>query len=678
MSDKSQLLERLQSLQAQISEYSYKYYVLDDPSVPDAEYDRLLRELQAIEQANPEFITPDSPTQRVGAKPDSGFAEVQHEVRMLSLDNAMNEEEFFDFDRKVQERLAGKDSAEQEIEYVCEPKLDGLAISLLYEDGVLVRAATRGDGTVGENITLNARTIASIPLRLRGKNLPKQLEARGEVFMPKDIFESINAAAIEAQTKTFANPRNAAAGSLRQLDPAITAKRQLAFYAYSMGLVSNDLKLADSHYLRLQQLKGFGFPVSNEVKLTHGKLESKDFFDDILNRRTELAYEIDGVVCKVNSILDQEKLGFVARAPRWAIALKFPAQEELSRLLDVDFQVGRTGAITPVARLQPTLVGGVIVSNATLHNMDEIKRLGIQIGDSVVIRRAGDVIPQIASVVLEKRGSDTQIIIEPSECPVCGSDVAKGQDEAVLRCLGGFTCSAQRNESIKHFVSRKALNIDGLGDKLVETLSELGLVKNLSDLFRLSHGDIANIERMGEKSASNLIAAIELSKKTTLAKFIYGLGIREVGEVTAKNLAEHFLTMEQLQKASRTELEAVEDVGPIVAKHLSLFFSNTVNTDEIDALIRLGVNWPAIEKKSQEELPFNGEIVVITGSFEGVNRNQAKETLGSLGAKVAGSVSKKTTLLIAGDKAGSKLKKAQDLGIKIVGLDFLLELMGKS
>lgn len=659
-----QELERLRSL---INNYNYQYYVLDDPSVPDAEYDRLYRELSKLEAEHPSLITDDSPTQRVGAKPDTGFAEVVHELPMLSLDNAMDSDEMKSFNRRVKERLAQSD----DIEYVCEAKLDGLAISLLYENGLLTRAATRGDGSQGENITLNARTIRSIPLKLRTNNPPLRLEVRGEVFMLKSSFEAINEEARNTGAKVFANPRNAAAGSLRQLDPQITAKRNLSFYAYSMGLVSDDFKLADKHFARLEQIKELGLPVSSEVKVVEGILGCLEYYEDIAERRDSLEYEIDGVVNKVNRIALQDRLGFVARAPRWAIAHKFPAQEEITQLQGVDFQVGRTGALTPVARLEPVSVGGVTVSNATLHNMDEIARLGVKIKDSVVIRRAGDVIPQVVSVILDRRPDDAEAIEVPKQCPVCGSAVERTEGEAVIRCTGGLVCSSQRNEAIKHFASRKAIDIDGLGDKLVEIFTEKGFVKSISDLYRLTKEQIAGLDRMGEKSADNLLTALEKSKTTTLPKFLYALGIREVGEVTAKNLANHFYTVDAVMNAEVEALEAVSDVGPIVAQHIKAFFENSDNRQQVKELIKLGLMWPDIVAKSDDELPLKDNTYVITGSFEGVSRSEIKEKLESLGAKVAGSVSKKTTALIAGEKAGSKLSKAESLGIEVLDISFV-------
>lgn len=659
-----QELERLRSL---IDDYNYQYYVQDNPSIPDAEYDRLYRQLSELESSHPEYVSDNSPTQRVGSKPDSGFAEVHHELPMLSLDNAMTSDEMVSFNRRISERI----NTSSTIEYVCEPKLDGLAISLLYENGLLIRAATRGDGSQGENITLNARTIRSIPLKLRIDNPPERFEVRGEVFMLKASFEALNKDARANDAKVFANPRNAAAGSLRQLDPKVTAKRNLSFYAYSMGLVSDDFKLEDSHYGRLEQIQKLGFPVSPEVKLAQGIEGCLEYYTDIAERRDDLDYEIDGVVNKVNDINLQERLGFVARAPRWAIAHKFPAQEEITQLLGVDFQVGRTGALTPVARLEPVSVGGVTVSNATLHNMDEIERLDVKVKDFVIIRRAGDVIPQVVSIINERRPNDATTIKAPLQCPVCESPVERAEGEAVIRCTGGLVCSSQRNESLKHFASRKALDVDGLGNKLIETLSEQGFVKSISDLFRVTKEQLISLERMGEKSADNLLNALEVSKSTTLPKFLYSLGIREVGEVTAKNVANHFLTIESVMSAAQEELESVSDVGPIVAQHICAFFDNEENRQQVAELIELGVHWPEIKKKSDDELPLKGKTYVITGSFEGVSRTEIKEKLELLGAKVSGSVSKNTSALVAGEKAGSKLTKAESLGIEVLGADFL-------
>ncbi|WP_144394054.1 NAD-dependent DNA ligase LigA [Pleionea sediminis] len=661
--------QRVNELRKAINEHNYAYYVLDEPSVPDAEYDRLLRELQALEQEHPELISSDSPTQRVGAKVETSFEKVEHLRPMLSLDNVFNDDELNAFSKRVNERLVTSDP----VAYVCEPKLDGSAVSLIYEEGKLVKAATRGDGRVGEDITANVRTIKNVPLTLRG-DFPKLVEVRGEVFMPKQSFEEHNALARESGEKVFANPRNAAAGSLRQKDPSISAKRNLSIYVYSLGLAEG-IELANSHYQRLLQIKEWGLPICPEIKCVNGINETLKYYHSILDKRNDLPYEIDGVVYKVDSIDAQEKLGFVARAPRWAIAHKFPAQEEITTLEKVEFQVGRTGAITPVARLTPVFVGGVTVSNATLHNMDEIKRLDVHQGDTVIIRRAGDVIPQVVSVVLERRPENASSVEMPTHCPVCDSPVEREADQAIYRCTGGLFCSAQRKESVKHFASRKAMDIDGLGDKLVEQLSEAEVIKSLADLYRLTQEQLESMERMGEKSASNLIAAIEKSKSTTFGKFIYALGIREVGEVTAQTLANELKTIEQLTQATEEQLLELSDIGPVVAHHIVSFFDNDENVKIIEDLIELGVHWPAIVEKSADEMPLKGKTIVLTGTFETMSRNVAKEKLVELGAKVSGSVSSKTSVVYAGPGAGSKLKKAQDLNIPVEDEEALLKVI---
>jgi len=664
--------EQIKQLKAQIENYNYQYYVLDNPTIPDAEYDRLMRELIALEEANPELKSADSPSQKVGGMALAAFDKVNHEVPMLSLDNAFDEEEFYAFDKRMKDRL--KDSSD--LAFCCEPKLDGLAVSILYENGVLVRAATRGDGQVGENITENVKTIRNVPLRLRGESIPARLEVRGEVFIDDKGFTKLNQTQQDKGDKTFANPRNAAAGSLRQLDPKITASRPLMLYAYSTGVVE-DFELAETHYEQLMQLKEWGLPVCPEIRTADNAKDAFAYYSDILARRATLGYEIDGVVIKVNDKAIQQTLGFVARAPRWAIACKFPAQEELTTLLDVEFQVGRTGAITPVARLEPVYVGGVTVSNATLHNADEIARLGVHIGDTVIIRRAGDVIPQVASVVLERRPSDAKEIVFPNTCPVCDSHVERIEGEAVARCSGGLVCEAQRKEAIKHFASRKALDVDGLGDKVVEQLVDRQLIQTPADLFALSQGHIESLERMGPKSAENLVAALEKAKQTTLAKFLYSLGIREVGEATAQNLANHYKTLEALQNASIEGLQDVSDVGEIVAKHVFYFFKEEHNQAVINALIAAGLHWPAIEEKSQDQMPLDGLTYVLTGTLNQMGRNEAKAKLQALGAKVSGSISAKTHALIAGEKAGSKLTKAQDLGVDVLTEDDMLALFAK-
>lgn len=670
-----QATQRVAELHQTLNRYNYQYYVLDEPTVPDAEYDRLMRELVELETAFPLLKMPDSPSQRVGGEALKAFSQVTHQVPMLSLDNVFGHDEWLAFVKRVQDRL----KSDKEIALCAEPKLDGLAVSLRYEEGLLVQAATRGDGTTGENITENVKTIKSVPLRLNGDNIPEVIEVRGEVFMPKASFEQLNAQAIQKGEKTFANPRNAAAGSLRQLDSKITAKRSLAFYAYGLGYVEvqgqeADEWLSNSHFGRLEQLKTLGFPMCPEVKLLEKSADVEAFYQDILAKRDALSYEIDGTVFKVDSIELQQQLGFVARAPRWATAYKFPAQEEITILEDVEFQVGRTGAITPVARLKPVFVGGVTVSNATLHNRDEIERLGVKIKDTVIIRRAGDVIPQIVSVVLEKRPEEAKDVEFPSECPVCQSAVQRLEGEAVLRCTGGLFCGAQRKEAIKHFASRKAIDIDGLGDKLVEQLVDENLIKTPADLFSLTELQVSTMERMGQKSALKLVNAIETAKETSLAKFIYALGIREVGETTAANLAQHFLTFDALRLANAEQLQQVPDVGEVVARNIVQFFAQPHNIEVVDKLVGI-MSWPDIEVKAENEQPLIGLTYVLTGTLSQLNRNDAKALLQSLGAKVSGSVSAKTDYLVAGEKAGSKLSKAQELGVKVLTEDDLVQLL---
>lgn len=666
------VVAEVNDLHTQLNQANYQYYVLDDPQLPDAQYDRLFHRLKELETQYPQLLTPDSPTQRVGAAPLSHFDQVTHEVAMLSLDNAFNEQDMRDFNRRILDRLKQTDA----VTYACEPKLDGIAVSLLYENGVLVRAATRGDGAVGENITQNIRTVPSIPLKLLGDDFPPVLEVRGEVYMPKKGFEAFNEKARANDEKLFVNPRNAAAGSLRQLDPKITASRPLEFCCYSLGRVDGAV-LPNTHSAILNLFSRWGFKINPEMKVVNGIEGCLEYYDNLAQKRNDLAYEIDGIVFKVDDINFQQQLGFVSRAPRWAIAHKFPAQEEMTLLKDVEFQVGRTGAITPVARLEPVFVGGVTVSNATLHNMDEIQRLDVCIGDTVIIRRAGDVIPQIVSVVQEKRPQDAKSIVFPKSCPVCESHVERIEGEAVSRCSGGLVCAAQRKEAIKHFASRKAMDIDGLGDKLVEQLVDEGLIESFLDLYSLKLADVANLERMAEKSAQNLLEAIEASKQTTLAKFLYALGIREVGVATAQNLVNHFLDLRALVKADLEALLEVDDVGPIVAKHILSFFAEPHNQKIIDGLLNIGITWPAIEKKDSSELPLAGQTYVVTGTLASMGRDQAKEYLQRLGAKVAGSVSAKTSGLVAGEKAGSKLSKAQDLNITILDEDAFLALLSE-
>ncbi|TKB57319.1 NAD-dependent DNA ligase LigA [Ferrimonas aestuarii] len=669
---KNQIAELSQALE----HHNHLYYVLDTPSIPDVEYDRMMRELQQLEQAHPEYRSDNSPSARVGGAALDKFNQITHRVPMLSLDNAMNEEEFIAFYERVT-TLAG----DNELTLCCEPKLDGLAVSLMYENGELVSAATRGDGAVGEDITQNVRTIAAIPLRLQGQDYPDTLEVRGEVFMPLAGFNAFNERAAAKGEKTFANPRNAAAGSLRQLDSKITATRPLSFYAYSLGVVEGEKQpLPESHFEQLSQLKLWGLPMSPEVKRVTGQQQAIAYFNDILARRSELPYEIDGVVNKVDALPLQRQLGFVARAPRWAIASKFPAQEEITLLEEVEFQVGRTGAITPVARLKPIFVGGVTVSNATLHNADEIARLGVMVGDSVIIRRAGDVIPQIVSVVTERRPDDAKSIEFPERCPVCDSEIERVEGEAVARCGGGLVCQAQRKEAIKHFASRKALDVDGMGDKIVEQLVDKELVETPADLFSLSASTLTMLERMGTKSAQKLVDALQASKATTLPKFLYSLGIREVGEATAANLARHFTTLEAVANADIDALIEVDDVGTIVAQQVHHFFRQPHNQEVIAALVdpeRAGIHWPEIEAVSEDAQPLKGQTWVLTGSLSQLSRSEAKAGLESLGAKVSGSVSKKTHCVVAGEKAGSKLTKAQELGIEVWDEGKLVELLGQ-
>jgi len=654
-------LQYYRQLIDKINQYDYEYYVLDEPSVPDAEYDRLVQEIKRLEAEHPDWTVPESPTQRVAGKADSAFQPVQHLSPMLSLDNVFSEEEFAQFCQRVATLV--KQSGE-ELTWTCEPKLDGLAINLIYKNGILERAATRGDGETGEDVTQNVKTIASLPLKLRGEP-PQLLEIRGEVFMSKAQFEALNESARAQGDKIFANPRNAAAGSLRQLDPAITAARKLSIFLYGIGQ-SDDGQLPTSHYERLMQLKDWGLPVCPQIERVHTYRAALDYYQRILATRDELPYEIDGVVIKLDDIKLQQQAGYVARAPRWAIAYKFPAQEEITQLKRVDFQVGRTGAITPVARLEPVMVGGVTVSNATLHNMDEIQRLGLMNGDFVVIRRAGDVIPQVVSVVRDRRPETATPVQVPESCPVCQSPVEREPEQAIYRCTGGLVCDAQRKEGLKHFASRKAMNIEGLGDKLIETLCDKGLVQNAADLYKLTVEQVQSLERMGKKSASNIIHAIERSKSTTLSRFIYALGIREVGEVTAKILARELGSLEAIMSSDVDSLQALPDVGPIVATHIRSFFDNELNQQVIAELIAAGVHWPNVEIASKEHLPLDGQTWVITGTLRDFTRQECKELLESLGAKVSGSVSSRTTALLAGDKAGSKLSKAKQLGVAIV------------
>lgn len=659
----------LEQLRSDINYHNHRYHGLDDPQISDAEYDRLMQQLKNIEAEHPELITPDSPTQRVGAAPLSEFVTVVHEMPMLSLDNAFSDDDLLAFNKRLQDRL----KSAEEIEFACEVKLDGIAVSLIYRDGILERGATRGDGTNGEDITQNVRTISSIPLRLLGAGYPGVLEVRGEIYMPKAGFNAFNEKALAAGEKLFVNPRNAAAGSLRQLDSRITAARPLEMCAYSVGLVEGG-DVPNRHTDILKALQAWGFLINRELQVAKNIDECLQYYRHIQEKRSALAYDIDGIVFKVNSRELQETLGFISRAPRWAVAYKFPAQEETTLLQDVEFQVGRTGAVTPVARLQPVFVGGVTVSNATLHNRDEINRLGIKIGDTVVVRRAGDVIPQIVAVIESKRPADAREIIFPTHCPVCGSPVETLPGEAVARCDGGLICAAQRKEAIKHYVSRKAMNVEGLGDKLVEQLVDLNMINTIADIYSLSREQLANLERMGEKSADNILAALETSKKTTLAKFIYALGIREVGESTARNFARHFGTFEAFATADELNLQQVTDVGPVVAHFAYEFFQQENNRQAIEQLKTAGIQWPD-EVATATDAPLLGLTYVLTGSLEIFSRDDAKAHLLALGAKVSGSVSAKTDYVVAGPGAGSKLQKAEELGINVLTEEDLLALL---
>ncbi len=749
--------QRVEQLRRAIEHHNYRYYVLDDPEVSDSEYDRLLRELQQLEHDHPELLTPDSPTQRVGAEPLESFATLAHRVPMLSLENAFGEDELRDFDRRaceglmdsiVQEFLAGQGIAElaelaheQErcepllalvraglgsganknllaairalcadmrdslgtanpknrarwvkevsprfrkqlrgigaahlaLDYSAEPKMDGVAVNLLYIGGELTQAATRGDGVYGEDVTLNVRTIRSVPLRLRGKEHPREFEVRGEVYMPIVGFKKMNVAAAAAGEKSFVNPRNAAAGSLRQLDPRVTARRPLAFFCYGVGAVA-DGELPASHGATLDLLSDWGLPVSPLRRLVSGAEGCLAYFAELGAQRAALAYEIDGVVYKLDRVDLQQRLGQVARAPRWALAHKFPAQEEMTRLLAIEVQVGRTGALTPVARLEPVFVGGVTVTNATLHNEDEVRRKDVRVGDTVIVRRAGDVIPEVAGVVRERRPADALEFTMPEHCPVCGSAVVRSPGEAVARCSGTLVCAAQRKGAILHFASRRAMDIEGLGEKLVDQLIGGDLVRSVADLYGLKLAPLAELERMGEKSAQNLLAAIERSKATTLSRFLFALGIREVGESTALALAEHFRDLEPLMAADEESLRLVPDVGPVVAAHIVRFFRQAENLAVVRRLVAAGVRWP-LRKGEARDLPLHGKIVVLTGTLATMTREQAKERLRRLGAKVAGSVSRRTDYLVAGADGGSKLAKAEELGVEILDEQALLRLI---
>ncbi|WOJ93991.1 NAD-dependent DNA ligase LigA [Congregibacter variabilis] len=667
MSQPDDVQAKVEALRAQLERWSHQYYVLDDPKVPDQDYDKALRELQELEAQYPELKDPSSPTQRVGAAPLGAFESVAHPMPMLSLDNAFSDEELSAFLQRVVDRL----DVETLPELVAEPKLDGIAVSLIYRQGVLARAATRGDGTHGEDITLNVRTIGSVPLKLRGDKWPELVEIRGEIFMPRAGFEAFNEQARRDGEKPFVNPRNAAAGSLRQLDSRITARRPLAFCAYASGQHPED-DWPKSHWDVLQLFCSWGVPISRYAERLSSLEDCVDYYQRLGEQRDSLSFDIDGIVYKVNDFEAQRKLGFVARAPRWSIARKFPAQEAVTRVTGVEFQVGRTGAITPVARLEPVFVGGVTVSNATLHNMDEIGRLELHHGDTVVVRRAGDVIPQVVSVIEERRSAGATRIEAPNACPVCASGVERVAGEATLRCSGGLGCPAQLKAAIRHFASRRAMDIDGLGEKLIEQMVDAGLVRDVSDLFKLEPEALLKLDRVGQKSAAKLLRAIESSRKTTLPRFVFALGIREVGEATALALAKHFGSIEAIASADLDSLLEVPDVGPVVAEHLLAFFSSHANQQVLERLLGAGVVWPVIATTEDVSGPLEGQTWVVSGKLESQSREEAEETLRSLGARTAKSVSAKTSVLLAGPGAGSKLTKAQSLGIEIIDeQDFL-------
>lgn len=660
---------RIAQLRAEIERHNHLYYVLDEPSIPDAEYDKLFRELQSLEAQHPELLTVDSPTQRVGGVPLKMFAEVHHRTAMLSLNNAFSEEEVRAFDARIREALDVT-----EVEYAVEPKFDGLAVTLNYRNGVLVQGATRGDGSVGEEVTENLRTVHSIPLRL--KETIRDVEIRGEVLMFKRDFAKLNEAQRAKGDKEFVNPRNAAAGALRQLDARITASRRLSFFAYGMGICEG-VALPAQHSKQMDLLQQWGVAVAQQRRVVRGVEGLLNYYREIGSQRAELPFDIDGVVYKVNDTVLQQQLGYVSRAPRFAVAHKFPAEEAMTTLLDIEVQVGRTGALTPVARLAPVFVGGVTVTNATLHNEDEIRRKDVRIGDIVIVRRAGDVIPEVARVVPEHRPQDVREFIMPQACPVCGSQVAKLPDEAVWRCTGGLFCPAQRKQALLHFASRRAMNIDGLGDKLVEQLVDAHIVKTPADLYKLGLLAMINLERMGEKSAVNLLAAIERSKQTTLARFIFALGIRNVGETTAKDLAKHFGSLDNLLAAEFATLQQVRDVGPVVAQSMADFFAQAHNREVIEQLRAAGVHWKEHVVASPGNQPLLGKTFVLTGTLSSITREAAKEKLEALGAKVSGSVSKKTHYVVAGAEAGSKLEKAQELGVAVLDEQQFLALLAK-
>lgn len=661
--------KQINYLKSLIQEHDHNYYVLDEPQISDHEYDQLLRELKDIEDSHPELIASDSPTQRVGGSPISEFNQIQHNKPMLSLGNAFGIDELEAFNKRINDTLDTKD-----VEFNAELKFDGLAVTILYDNGVMKYAATRGDGNVGEDVTHNIKTIKTIPLKLHGENHPQTLEVRGEVLMDKNDFKELNDYQISLGQKTFANPRNAAAGSLRQLDPKITAKRKLKFYAYSLGQIDQDLEFKN-HTDILNYLKNAGIPISSFSQRVIGIDQMQYFYEDILKKRNDLPFDIDGIVYKVNSITNQENLGYVSKAPRWAIAYKFPAEEAETVVNDINVQVGRTGVITPVARLQPVFVSGVTVTNATLHNEDEMLRKDIRIGDSVIVRRAGDVVPEVVRVIKEKRPSNAKVFEMPQYCPICNSQVIRLDGEAAQRCTGQLKCEAQAKQAISHYVSRKAMNIDGLGAKIIDHFFEQGMIKNISDIYNLDYEQIQKMEGFGEKSAENLREAIEFSKKTTLAKFIYALGIRNVGEATSKDIVKKLGSLDNIMKASIDDFLEINDIGPVVAQSLHQFFQEDVNKRIINNIVQFGVKWDDQAQNESKEQKLNQQTFVVTGTLESFSRDQIKELIENNGGKVSGSVSKKTSYVIIGDNPGSKADKAVELGVKIINEKQLMELL---
>lgn len=663
----------------QLNQYSYQYYVLDAPTISDAQYDQLYQQLIELESQHPDWITASSPSQRVGDQPLSEFQTVRHAVPMFSLDNAFSDEALTSFVQRIDERQTDLADAMQSLSFSAEPKMDGLAINLRYQNGELVQATTRGDGQIGEDVTHNIRPIHSIPLKLFGQNWPEVVEVRGEVFMTKHAFEKLNEQQQKLGAKPFANPRNAAAGTLRQLDAKISSQRQLSFFIYGWGELSDDWPVPVTYEQMMQQFIDWGLPANPYAETVQGAAGLLTYYQKMAELRADLPYEIDGIVYKVNDIALQQQLGFTARAPRWAIARKFPAEEVWTELLDIEVQVGRTGAITPVARLEPVSVGGVMVSNATLHNLDEVRRKDVRIGDQVIVRRAGDVIPEVVGPVLAQRPDDTRLFEMPKTCPECGSEVIKEHDKAVYRCTGGLVCPAQRKRALHHFVSRKAMDIQGLGEKLIDQLVDIGWVKHPDDFYHLSAEKLVTLDRMAEKSAQKVVDAIQASLQTTLARFVYSLGIPEVGEVTAKNLAEHFQTLPAIQSASEQALVEVNDVGDVVAQHLAHFFQEPHNQTIIDGLLSAGIHWPKPQSVVENTAsPLHGKTVVLTGTLSSMSRSEAKQQLESQGAKITGSVSAKTDFVIAGEKAGSKLTKANSLGVSVLTEEQWLEMMDET